>query len=106
MRGVKQDLNAIVDIDQQASTPSRRDHACKLAMAKKYTYQTIEHDDMRRHIATGKQCIGLAMTWRARIAFMLTSGELSQMLADLVEVPGGQANAQADLMQLAARVAA
>jgi recombination associated protein RdgC len=37
-----------------------------------YKRHTLEADDMRRHIASGKQCTRLAMTWNSRISFVLT----------------------------------
>ncbi|HEU4778093.1 MAG TPA: recombination-associated protein RdgC, partial [Telluria sp.] len=33
---------------------------------------TLEADDIRRHIAAGKQCTRLAMTWNDKISFVLT----------------------------------
>jgi recombination associated protein RdgC len=91
-----------------------------------YKNHALEADDVRRHIAAGKQCTKVAMTWGDKISFMLTdtlaikgvkpldvmketesstkndeerfdgdmmlmTGELSQMLADLVESFGGMA---------------
>ena len=38
----------------------------------RYVRHTIEADDVRRHIASGKQCTRLAMTWADRISFTLT----------------------------------
>lgn len=38
----------------------------------RYVHHTLEADDMRRHIAAGKQCTKLAMTWSDRISFVLT----------------------------------
>lgn len=92
----------------------------------RYVRHTIEADDVRRHIAAGKQCTRLAMTWADRISFVLTesltlkriapldvlkenaetssrndderfdadmllmTGELSRLLADLVQALGGE----------------
>jgi len=93
-----------------------------------YKSHTLEPDDVRRHIAAGKQCTRLAMTWNDRLSFVLTdslaikgvkpldviregaapaandherfdsdfalmSGELTKLLADLVEALGGEAKA-------------
>ncbi len=93
-----------------------------------YKRHTLEADDMRRHIAAGKMCTRLAMTWADKISFvldeslaiksvkpldvikenansprdenerfdndmMLMTGELAEMLADLVEALGGEAKA-------------
>jgi recombination associated protein RdgC len=38
----------------------------------RYVKQTIEPVDVQRHIADGKQCTRLAMTWNDRISFVLT----------------------------------
>ena len=37
-----------------------------------YKSHTLEPEDIRRHIAAGKQCTRLAMTWNDRISFVLT----------------------------------
>lgn len=40
--------------------------------AVRYVKHTLETDDVRRHIAAGKQCTRLAMTWNDKISFVLT----------------------------------
>jgi recombination associated protein RdgC len=40
--------------------------------AVRYVNHTLEADDVRRHIAAGKQCTRLAMTWNDKISFVLT----------------------------------
>lgn len=37
-----------------------------------YKRHTLETDEVRRHIAAGKQCTKLAMTWDSKISFVLT----------------------------------
>lgn len=37
-----------------------------------YKRHTLEADEVRRHIAAGKQCTRLAMTWDSKISFVLT----------------------------------
>ena len=94
----------------------------------RYVRHTLEADDVRRHIAAGKQCTRLAMTWNDKISFvlmeslaiksvkpldviketesstkndeerfdgdvMLMTGELSKLMADVVEALGGEATA-------------
>lgn len=94
----------------------------------RYVRHALEADDVRRHIAAGKQCTRLAMTWNDRISFVLTeslaikgvkpldvlketesstkndderfdadfmlmTGELSKMMADVVQALGGAATA-------------
>jgi len=38
----------------------------------RYIRHTLEADDVQRHIASGKVCVRLAMTWADRISFILT----------------------------------
>ena len=40
--------------------------------AVRYVKHALEADDIRRHIASGKQCTRLAMTWDDKISFVLT----------------------------------
>jgi len=40
----------------------------------RYVRQSIETEDVRRHVQAGKQCTRLAMTWADRISFVLTDG--------------------------------
>jgi recombination associated protein RdgC len=96
--------------------------------AVRYVKHSLDPEDIRRHIAAGKQCTRLAMTWNSRVSFVLTeslaikgvkpldvikenetitysdderfdndmmlmTGELSKMMADLVEALGGEAKA-------------
>ena len=91
----------------------------------RYVRHTLEVEDVRRHIAAGKQCTRLAMTWADRVSFVLTeslaikriapldvlkendattkndderfdsdlmlmTGELSKLIAALVEALGGE----------------
>ena len=96
--------------------------------AVRYVRHTLEPEEVRRHIAAGKQCTRLAMTWDSKISFVLTealaiksvkpldvlkendavtrndderfdgdfmlmTGELSNLLKDVVEALGGEAKA-------------
>jgi len=38
----------------------------------RYVRQTVELDEVRRHVQAGKQCTRLAMTWNDRVSFVLT----------------------------------
>ncbi|MEQ4619217.1 MAG: recombination-associated protein RdgC [Corticimicrobacter sp.] len=38
----------------------------------RYVKHTLDPEDIRRHIASGKQCTRLALTWADRISFVLT----------------------------------
>ena len=94
--------------------------------AVRYLRQSIEIDDVRKHVHAGKQCTRLALTWADRVSFVLTdgldikrispldvlkegqdshaqndaelfdsdftlmTGELSRLLADLVQALGGE----------------
>ncbi len=49
----------------------------------RYVRHTIEADDVRRHIAAGKQCTRLAMTWADHISFVLTESLAIKRIAPL-----------------------
>lgn len=49
----------------------------------RYARQAPEADDLRRHIAAGKQCTRLALTWNDRISFVLTESLALKRLAPL-----------------------
>jgi len=49
----------------------------------RYVRHTLEADDVRRHIAAGKQCTRLAMTWADRISFVLTESLTIKRVAPL-----------------------
>ena len=38
----------------------------------RYTRQSVDTDEVRRHVQAGKQCTQLAMTWNDRVSFVLT----------------------------------
>ncbi|WP_432380700.1 recombination-associated protein RdgC [Duganella sp. P38] len=96
--------------------------------AVRYVKHSLDPEEIRRHIAAGKQCTRLAMTWDSKISFVLTeslaikgvkpldvldekdagvrndderfdgdfmlmTGELSKLMADVVEALGGEAKA-------------
>lgn len=96
--------------------------------AVRYVKHSLDPEEVRRHIANGKQCTRLAMTWDSKISFVLTeslaikgikpldvltekdagvrndderfdgdfmlmTGELAQLMADVVEALGGEAKA-------------
>lgn len=92
----------------------------------RYVRHSLDIDDVRKHVESGKQCTRLALTWADKISFVLTdtldikrvapldvlkenqdamaaneaevfdsdfalmTGELSHMLADLVDALGGE----------------
>ncbi|MDQ9169519.1 recombination-associated protein RdgC [Oxalobacteraceae bacterium R-40] len=49
----------------------------------RYVRHALEADDVRRHIASGKQCTRLAMTWADRISFVLTESLSIKRVAPL-----------------------
>jgi recombination associated protein RdgC len=49
----------------------------------RYVRQSVEAEDVRRHIAAGKQCTRLAMTWADRVSFVLTESLAVKRLAPL-----------------------
>jgi recombination associated protein RdgC len=49
----------------------------------RYVRHTLEADDVRRHIASGKQCTRLAMTWADKISFVLTESLTIKRVAPL-----------------------
>jgi recombination associated protein RdgC len=49
----------------------------------RYVGHTLDAEDMRRHIETGKQCMRLAMTWNDRVSFVLTPSLIIKRIAPL-----------------------
>lgn len=49
----------------------------------RYVRHTLEPEDVQRHIASGKQCTRLAMTWADRISFVLTESLTIKRIAPL-----------------------
>ena len=54
-------------VDQDAIMRATGESKAQVA----YKRHTLEADDIRRHIASGKQCTRLAMTWSDKISFVL-----------------------------------
>jgi recombination associated protein RdgC len=55
-------------IDQDATLRATGESKAQVG----YKQHTLDGEDVRRHIAAGKQCTRLAMTWNSRISFVLT----------------------------------
>jgi recombination associated protein RdgC len=55
-------------IDQDATLRATGESKAQVG----YKRHTLDPEEMRRHIAAGKQCARLAMTWNSRISFVLT----------------------------------
>ncbi len=58
---------ACFTVDQDAIMRATGESKAQVA----YKRHTLEADDIRRHIAAGKQCTRLAMTWSDKISFVL-----------------------------------
>lgn len=54
-------------VDQDAIMRATGESKAQVA----YKRHTLEADEVRRHIAAGKQCTRLAMTWESKISFVL-----------------------------------
>ncbi|WP_310030301.1 recombination-associated protein RdgC [Achromobacter deleyi] len=57
-------------IDQDTELRSSGESAAAI----RYVKHSIDAEDARRHILSGKQCTRLALTWADRISFVLTEG--------------------------------
>src|SRR5690606_28586969 len=109
-------------IDQDTELKSTNENGSAI----RYVRQSIEIDDVRKHVQAGKQCSRLALTWADRVSFTMTegldikrvnpldvlkegqdgsahndaeqfdsdftlmTGELSRLIAELVEALGGE----------------
>ncbi|EJN09732.1 recombination-associated protein RdgC [Herbaspirillum sp. YR522] len=49
----------------------------------RYVRHTLEADDVRRHIESGKQCTRLALTWSDKVSFVLTENLSVKRIAPL-----------------------
>ena len=89
--------------DDEAPSPFSIDQDTELRAsgesraAIRYVKHTIEPDDVRRHIAAGKQCTRLALTWNDRVSFVLTEALDVKRVAPLdVLKEGGDAGGSED----------
>jgi len=57
-------------IDQDTELRSTSENGAAI----RYVRQSIEIDDVRKHVQAGKQCTRLALTWADRVSFVLTDG--------------------------------
>ncbi|MDF3851391.1 recombination-associated protein RdgC [Achromobacter denitrificans] len=62
----------------------------------RYVKHSIDADDARRHIQSGKQCTRLAMTWADRVSFVLTDGLDIKRVAPLDVLKEGTEAMQTD----------
>jgi len=64
--------------------------------AVRYVKHSLDPEDVGRHIAAGKQCTRLAMTWNSRISFVLTESLVIKGVKALDIMKEGQAGAAND----------
>lgn len=64
--------------------------------AVRYVKHTLDPEDIRRHIAAGKQSTRLAMTWGSRISFVLTESLAIKRIKALDVLKEGHALAYSD----------
>jgi recombination associated protein RdgC len=65
--------------------------------AVRYVKHTLEPDDIRRHIAAGKQCTRLSMTWQDKISFVLTESLAIKSIKPLDVIREGEAAVRDDV---------
>ncbi|MBS1186350.1 MAG: recombination-associated protein RdgC [Burkholderiaceae bacterium] len=66
-------------VDQEAVLQSTNESKATV----RYVRHTLEADDVRRHLSSGKQCTRLALTWADRISFVLTENLTLKRVAPL-----------------------
>ena len=64
--------------------------------AVRYVKHSLDPEDVGRHIAAGKQCIRLAMTWNSRISFVLTESLAIKSVRPLDVIKEGEAITYSD----------
>jgi recombination associated protein RdgC len=69
----------------------------------RYVHHALEADDVGRHIAAGKRCTRLALTWDDRISFVLTEDLTIKRVAalDVLQDPADSERRDADLTLMA-----
>lgn len=65
--------------------------------AVRYVKHSLDPEDIRRHIAAGKQCTRLAMTWNDKISFVLTETLAIKSIKPLDVIREGESAARDDL---------
>ena len=63
----------------------------------KFTRQTLDAEDVNRHIASGKQCVQLAMTWNDRVSFVLNDALILKRIAPLDVLKESNAAVEAEV---------
>lgn len=61
-----------------------------------YKRHTLDPEEIKRHIAAGKQCTSLAMTWDSKVSFVLTEGLAIKRVAPLDVIREGESSYTAD----------
>jgi recombination associated protein RdgC len=70
--------------------------------AVRYVKHALEVDDVRRHIAAGKQCTRLGMTWSDKVSFTLTESLDIKGIRPLDVMQAGVEDADSDFVLMAA----
>jgi len=65
--------------------------------AVRYVKHSLDPDDIRRHIAAGKQCTRLAMTWNDKISLVLTESLAIKSIKPLDVIREGESAARDDI---------
>src|SRR5690606_6607427 len=86
---ISDEAPATFSIDQDTELRSTSDSGA----AVRYVRQTVEIDDVRKHVQAGKQCTRLALTWADRVSFVLTENLEIKRVAPLDVLKEGQDSA-------------
>lgn len=71
----------------------------------RYKHQSVDIEDVRKHVQSGKQCVRLAMTWADRISFSLTDNLDIKGVTPLDILKEGQeAQPESEIEQLSADI--
>lgn len=65
--------------------------------AVRYVKHSLDPEDIRRHIAAGKQCTRLAMTWQDKISFVLTETLAIKSIKPLDVIREGESAARDEI---------
>lgn len=69
--------------------------------AVRYVRESVELDEVRKHVEAGKQCTRLALTWADRVSFLLTDGLDLKRVAPLDVLQEGRIPGSDDTEQFA-----
>lgn len=84
---VQEDAPAGFTIDQESELRASNEGKASI----KYSNQSLEAEDVRRHVSAGKRCTKLALTWKDRISFVLNESLMIRKITPL-DVLAGEIN--------------